>query len=99
MVEGFVQQEGRFQPKLDKAYMNLTSNRFKKANETEREVVILEKVTTGPKPVAQHREDMLYEKKKKEAGKRARDDKSKVVAMLMTAFEKHQYYAMRDWKS
>lgn len=76
--------------------MNLTSDRFRKANETEREVKILDKVTSGPKPVAQHKEDILFEKKKKEAGKRARDDKDKVISMLLTAFEKHQYYAMRD---
>lgn len=96
MVEGHVQQEGRFQPKLDKAYMSLSSERFRKANVMEREVKILDKVATGPKPVSMHKEDLLFEKKKKEAGKRARDDKDKVISMLMTAFEKHQYYAMRD---
>lgn len=76
--------------------MNLTSDRFKVANTKEREVKILDRVTTGPKPVAQHKEDILFGKKKKEQGKRARDDKDKVISMLMTAFEKHQYYAMRD---
>ncbi len=37
-----------------------------------------------------------YEKKKKEEGKRARADKQKVLEMLFSAFEKHQYYNIRD---
>ena len=34
--------------------------------------------------------------KKKEETKRARDDKDKVMDMLFSAFEKHQYYNVRD---
>lgn len=37
-----------------------------------------------------------YEKKKKEAGKRARADKQQVLDMLFSAFEKHQYYNIKD---
>lgn len=37
-----------------------------------------------------------YEKKKKEEGKRARADKQKVLEMLFSAFEKHQYYNIKD---
>lgn len=37
-----------------------------------------------------------YERKKKEEGKRARADKQKVLEMLFSAFEKHQYYNIRD---
>lgn len=39
---------------------------------------------------------MQYEKKKKEEGKRARADKQKVLEMLFSAFEKHQYYNIKD---
>lgn len=39
---------------------------------------------------------MEYEKKKKEEGKRARADKQKVLEMLFSAFEKHQYYNIKD---
>lgn len=37
-----------------------------------------------------------YERKKKEDGKRARADKQHVLDMLFSAFEKHQYYNLKD---
>lgn len=37
-----------------------------------------------------------YEQKKKEQGRKARDDKDKVMDMLFAAFEKHQYYNIKD---
>lgn len=37
-----------------------------------------------------------YEKKKKDDGKRARADKQQVLDMLFSAFEKHQYYNIKD---
>jgi len=37
-----------------------------------------------------------YEERKKAEGKKARDDKDKVLEMLFAAFEKHQYYNVKD---
>lgn len=37
-----------------------------------------------------------YEEKKKAEGKKARDDKEVVLEMLFAAFEKHQYYNLKD---
>ncbi|KAJ6661720.1 hypothetical protein lerEdw1_013242 [Lerista edwardsae] len=37
-----------------------------------------------------------YERKKKEDGKRARSEKQQVLDMLFSAFEKHQYYNIKD---
>uniref|UniRef100_A0A8C2IF84 General transcription factor IIF subunit 2 n=1 Tax=Cyprinus carpio TaxID=7962 RepID=A0A8C2IF84_CYPCA len=37
-----------------------------------------------------------YEKRKKEEAKCARADKQKVLEVLFSAFEKHQYYNIRD---
>jgi len=34
--------------------------------------------------------------KKKAEGRKARDDKDKVMDMLFAAFEKHQYYNIKD---
>jgi len=36
------------------------------------------------------------EKKKKEEGKKSRLDKERVMEMLYSAFEKHQYYNVKD---
>lgn len=37
-----------------------------------------------------------YERRKKEEGKRARGEKPQVLDMLFSAFEKHQYYNIKD---
>lgn len=37
-----------------------------------------------------------YMKKKTAEGKKARDDKEAVLNMLFAAFEKHQYYNIKD---
>lgn len=37
-----------------------------------------------------------YEERKKAEGKKARDDKDAVLEMLFSAFEKHQYYNIKD---
>lgn len=39
---------------------------------------------------------LAYEKRKKEEGKRARAEKHQVQDMLFSAFEKHQYYNIKD---
>uniref|UniRef100_A0A4W6D0R1 General transcription factor IIF subunit 2 n=1 Tax=Lates calcarifer TaxID=8187 RepID=A0A4W6D0R1_LATCA len=53
-------------------------------------------VTNNYKPVANHAYNLEYERKKKEEGKRARADKQQVLDMLFSAFEKHQYYNIKD---
>uniref|UniRef100_A0A8C5QBZ3 General transcription factor IIF subunit 2 n=1 Tax=Leptobrachium leishanense TaxID=445787 RepID=A0A8C5QBZ3_9ANUR len=53
-------------------------------------------VTTNYKPVANHQYNIEYEKKKKDDGKRARADRQQVLDMLFSAFEKHQYYNIKD---
>uniref|UniRef100_A0A8C1DGJ9 General transcription factor IIF subunit 2 n=2 Tax=Cyprinus carpio TaxID=7962 RepID=A0A8C1DGJ9_CYPCA len=40
--------------------------------------------------------NVKYEKRKKEEAKCARADKQKVLEVLFSAFEKHQYYNIRD---
>lgn len=37
-----------------------------------------------------------YEKKKKEEGKRVRGEEDDVKAQLFAAFERHQYYNLKD---
>lgn len=37
-----------------------------------------------------------YEERKKAEGKKARDDKDVVLDMIFAAFEKHQYYNIKD---
>ena len=44
------------------------------------------------KPKANHENNIAFEKARKEAGKKSRDDKSIVAEKLFALFEKHQYY-------
>lgn len=37
-----------------------------------------------------------YQERKKAEGKKARDDKEAVLNVLFAAFEKHQYYNIKD---
>ena len=37
-----------------------------------------------------------HEKKKKEAGKRAKDDREVVLDLIFTAFQQHEYYNFKD---
>lgn len=53
-------------------------------------------VTTNYRPVANHQCNIEYEKKKEEDGKKVRADKDQVLALLFAAFEKHQYYCLKD---
>ncbi|XP_046854510.1 general transcription factor IIF subunit 2-like isoform X2 [Xenia sp. Carnegie-2017] len=48
------------------------------------------------KPISQHKPDEEHEKRKKQEGKRARADKDYVLELLFKAFERHQYYYMKD---
>lgn len=50
-------------------------------------------VSNGP---VQFSIQIEFEEKKKSEGKKARDDKDKVMDMLFAAFEKHQYYNIKD---
>jgi hypothetical protein len=37
-----------------------------------------------------------HEKKKKEAGKRAKDDREVVLDLIFSAFQQHEYYNFKD---
>ena len=39
---------------------------------------------------------MEFTQRKKSEGKKVRDDKDKVMNVLFAAFEKHQYYNLKD---
>lgn len=96
-LEGNVVQRGECRPTGDLLYMGLKRQAFVKSQEPTRKVISLDRaVNNSFRPVSVHKVDAEFEKKKKAEGKKARDDKDKVVDVLMTAFQKHQYYALKD---
>ncbi|KAM9247992.1 general transcription factor IIF subunit 2 isoform 2-T2 [Leptosomus discolor] len=96
-VEGIVVQRAECRPAASENYMKLKRFQIEESSKPVRLSQQLDKaVTTNYKPVANHQYNIEYEKKKKEDGKRARADKQQVLDMLFSAFEKHQYYNIKD---
>ena len=76
--------------------MTMKANSIKTASTPKRRVEQLDKVVTTFKPVSDHKHNIEYEKKKKSDGKKSQTDQQAVMDMLFNAFEKHQYYNIRD---
>ena len=95
-LEGKIQQKLECRPYADKGYMRLKAETFRKAAQPARQVQQLDRIVQNYKPVANHKHNIEYEEKKKAEGKKARDDKDAVLEMMFAAFEKHQYYNIKD---
>ncbi|KAF4075305.1 hypothetical protein AMELA_G00233080 [Ameiurus melas] len=96
-LEGLVVQRAECRAAANEHYMRLKRLQIEESSKPHRFSQQLEKaVTTNYKPVANHAYNLDYEKKKKEEGKRARADRQQVLDMLFSAFEKHQYYNIKD---
>ncbi|XP_041066906.1 general transcription factor IIF subunit 2-like isoform X3 [Carcharodon carcharias] len=95
--EGVVVQRAECRPAVNESYMRLKRQQIEESSKPFRLSLQLDKaVTTNYKPVANHQYNIEYERKKKEDGKRARADRQQVLDMLFSAFEKHQYYNIKD---
>ncbi|XP_063067918.1 general transcription factor IIF subunit 2 isoform X2 [Engraulis encrasicolus] len=96
-LEGVVVQRAECRPAVNESYMRLKKLQIEASSKPVRLSQQLDKaVTHNYKPVANHANNLEWEKKKKEEGKRARADKQQVLDMLFSAFEKHQYYNIKD---
>ncbi|XP_062383192.1 general transcription factor IIF subunit 2 isoform X2 [Sardina pilchardus] len=96
-LDGVVVQRAECRPAVSESYMRLKKLQYEESTKPARTSRQLDKaVTTNYKPVANHAYNLEYDRKKKEEGKRARLDKQQVLDMLFSAFEKHQYYNIKD---
>lgn len=95
-VEGKVVQRAECCPIQTKTYENIKRQAITMAGEPMRKMMRLEKHVNAYKPIANHVANIQYEKQKKAEGKKMRDDKEKVMEILFSLFEKHQYYNIKD---
>ncbi|KAK5915538.1 hypothetical protein CesoFtcFv8_001120 [Champsocephalus esox] len=96
-LEGVVVQRAECRTAVSENYMKLKRLQLEELAKPVRLSQQLEKaVTSNYKPVANHTYNLEYDRKKKEEGKRARLDKQQVLDMLFSAFEKHQFYNIKD---
>ncbi|XP_003737600.1 general transcription factor IIF subunit 2 [Galendromus occidentalis] len=96
-LEGSIVQKGECRPiGNDIHYMDLKRRKIMEASQPKRAAIGLERVVQNFKPVARHVHQVEYEARKKNEGKKARGDRDQVLEMLFAAFEKHQYYNIKD---
>ncbi|XP_028170229.1 general transcription factor IIF subunit 2 [Ostrinia nubilalis] len=95
-MEGRIVQKLECKPYANNTYYKLKSESIRKASMPQRQVQQLDRIVQTFKPVAVHKHDLEYQERKKAEGKKARDDKDAVLNMLFAAFEKHQYYNIKD---
>ncbi|GLV37910.1 Transcription factor TFIIFbeta [Carabus blaptoides fortunei] len=95
-MEGRIVQKLECRPYADNCYMKLKLESIRKASQPTRQVKQLDRIVQNYKPVSDHKNNIEYAEKKKAEGKKARDDKDAVLEMLFAAFEKHQYYNIKD---
>ncbi|XP_076752378.1 transcription factor TFIIFbeta isoform X1 [Xylocopa sonorina] len=95
-MEGRIVQKLECRPYADNCYMKLKLQSIKRASVPQRQVQQLDRVVQNFKPVSDHKHNIEYAEKKKAEGKKMRDDKDAVLDMLFAAFEKHQYYNIKD---
>lgn len=95
-MEGRIVQKLECRPIADNCYMQLKLESIRKASVPQRKVQPIDKIVQNFKPVKDHAHNIEYRERKKAEGKKARDDKNSVMDMLFHAFEKHQYYNIKD---
>ncbi|XP_057707393.1 general transcription factor IIF subunit 2-like isoform X1 [Corythoichthys intestinalis] len=96
-LEGMVVHRAECRPVITDNYMKLKKVQMKESLKLQRLSQQLERaITTVFKPVANHNFNVEYEKKKKSEGKMVRAERQVVLDMLFSAFEKHQYYNIKD---
>uniref|UniRef100_A0A3P8SYZ7 General transcription factor IIF subunit 2 n=1 Tax=Amphiprion percula TaxID=161767 RepID=A0A3P8SYZ7_AMPPE len=96
-LEGMVVHRAECRPVVTDNYMKLKKLQIKESVKPQRLSQQLERaITTVFKPVANHDFNVEYVKKKKSEGKMVRAERQVVLDMLFSAFEKHQYYNIKD---
>merc|ERR1712168_64176 len=76
--------------------MELKKKAIEKACKPDRQAKQLKEVVKTFKPVNDHQVDLEPEKKRKEDRKRVRGERADVLSDIFAAFEKRQYYSLKD---
>eukprot|EP00088_Acartia_fossae_P071011 TRINITY_DN9653_c0_g1_i11.p1 TRINITY_DN9653_c0_g1~~TRINITY_DN9653_c0_g1_i11.p1 ORF type:complete len:288 (-),score=63.36 TRINITY_DN9653_c0_g1_i11:300-1163(-) len=95
-MEGRVVQRAECAPIQSQSYMNIKKEAIAKAGEPVRKVMQIQKHVQAYRPIAKHAHDIIHDREKKLKGKKMRDDKEKVMEILFSLFEKHQFYNIKD---
>eukprot|EP00794_Sanderia_malayensis_P010808 gene10808-11962_t len=96
--EGKIVKRADCRPIENPGYLSLKKNAIRLAVQPKRKTQQITGLVpaTNFKPVRDHKFNIEREKKRKDEGKRARAEREEVLEMLYSAFEKHQYYGLKD---
>ncbi|KAJ3591690.1 hypothetical protein NHX12_006822 [Muraenolepis orangiensis] len=96
-MEGMVVQRAECKTAVNEGFMKLKKLQVAVSTKPQRLSQQLEKAVTNIyKPVANHTVNSEYEKKKKQEGRMVRAQRQVVLDLLFSAFERHQYYNIKD---
>jgi len=96
VMEGRVMQQAECRPISNNVYMSLKRESIMRAIEPAKKTLHLDRPVNTYKPVANHMANKIYEAQKKAEGKKSRGDRDRVMEILFSLFEKHQYYNIKD---
>ncbi|CAL8388206.1 general transcription factor IIF subunit 2 [Gadus morhua] len=95
-MEGMIVKKAECKPAAQ-GYMKLKKLQLEESTKPQRLSQQLEKAVTNIyKPVANHIVNAEFEKKKRQEGRMVRAERRVVLDMLFSAFERHQYYNIKD---
>jgi transcription initiation factor TFIIF subunit beta len=78
-------------------WLAIYRHQFRAAEKTKNTAQQLDRAPASVyKPRSHQKEYADHEKKKKEAGKRAKDDREVVLDLIFSAFQQHEYYNFKD---
>merc|ERR1711962_273649 len=95
-LEGHVTRRAECRPIFSSNYMQMKKKQIENSQKPRRSVQHINTIVNTYKPVANHANLIEYENQQKNGAKKERADKNKVQEMLFSAFEKHQYYSLKD---
>jgi len=95
-LEGHVTRRAECRPIFSANYMQMKKRQIEISQKPKRSVQHINTIVNSYKPVSNHANLIEFESQHKNGAKKERADKNKVQEMLFSAFEKHQYYSLKD---
>lgn len=95
-LEGHVTRRAECRPIFSSNYMQMKKKQIEISQKPKRSVQHINTIVNTYKPVSNHANLIEFENQQKNGAKKERADRDKVQEMLFSAFEKHQYYALKD---
>jgi len=95
-LEGHVTRRAECRPIFSSNYMQMKKKQIEHSQKPKRSVQHINTIVNTYKPVSNHANLIEFENLHKNGAKKERADRNKVQEMLFSAFEKHQYYSLKD---